>query len=56
MALFETLHGNGNTIILVTHEEDIAKHAHRIIKIRDGEIESDMINPAKVKKTAVPVE
>ncbi len=56
MALFETLHGNGNTIILVTHEEDIAKHAHRIIKIRDGEIESDMINPAKVKKSAVPVE
>ncbi len=56
MALFETLHENGNTIILVTHEEDIAKHAHRIIKIRDGEIESDMINPSKVKKTAVPVE
>jgi len=56
MALFETLHGNGNTIILVTHEEDIAKHAHRIIKIRDGEIESDMINPNKVKKTEIPVE
>jgi len=56
MALFETLHGNGNTIILVTHEEDIAKHAHRIIKIRDGEIESDMINPDKIKKTELPVE
>lgn len=56
MALFETLHGNGNTIILVTHEEDIAKHAHRIIKIRDGEIESDTLNPAKVKKTEIVVE
>mgnify|MGYP001361090509 CR=1 FL=1 len=56
MALFETLHENGNTIILVTHEEDIAKHAHRIIKIRDGEIESDTLNPAKVKKTEIVVE
>jgi putative ABC transport system ATP-binding protein len=50
MALFETLHANGNTIILVTHEEDIAMHAYRIIKIRDGEIESDTINTEKVKK------
>ncbi len=50
MALFETLHANGNTIILVTHEEDIAKHAYRIIKIRDGEIESDTVNPNKIKK------
>lgn len=56
MTLFETLHENGNTIILVTHEEDIAKHAHRIIKIRDGEIESDTLNPAKVKKTEIVVE
>jgi putative ABC transport system ATP-binding protein len=56
MTLFETLHGNGNTIILVTHEEDIARHAHRIIKIRDGEIESDIINPDKVKKAEVSVE
>lgn len=53
MALFETLHSKGNTIILVTHEEDIARHAYRIIKIRDGEIESDMVNPDKVKKTEV---
>jgi putative ABC transport system ATP-binding protein len=50
MALFETLHANGNTIILVTHEEDIAMHAYRIIKIRDGEIESDTINTEKIKK------
>ena len=53
MILFETLHAKGNTIILVTHEEDIAKHAHRIIKIRDGEIESDMPNANKIKKTEV---
>ena len=41
MALFENLHRQGNTIILVTHENDIAQHAHRIIHIRDGKIASD---------------
>jgi putative ABC transport system ATP-binding protein len=41
MALFETLHSQGNTIILVTHENDIAQHAHRIIHIRDGKVASD---------------
>jgi putative ABC transport system ATP-binding protein len=41
MALFENLHKQGNTIILVTHENDIAQHAHRIIYIRDGKIASD---------------
>ncbi|HEY5752787.1 MAG TPA: ABC transporter ATP-binding protein [Chthoniobacterales bacterium] len=41
MALFETLYQQGNTIILVTHEEDIAQHARRIIRLRDGLIESD---------------
>jgi putative ABC transport system ATP-binding protein len=41
MALLEELNKKGNTIIMVTHEEDIAKHAHRIVKIRDGMIESD---------------
>ncbi len=41
MALFDTIHKNGNTVILVTHEEDIANHAHRIIRLRDGVIESD---------------
>src|SRR5713226_8873053 len=41
MALFENLYRQGNTIILVTHEHDIAQHAHRIIFIRDGKIASD---------------
>ena len=41
MALFENLYRQGNTIILVTHENDIAQHAHRIIHIRDGRIASD---------------
>jgi putative ABC transport system ATP-binding protein len=41
MALFERLHGEGNTIILVTHEHDIARRAHRIIHVRDGKVESD---------------
>jgi putative ABC transport system ATP-binding protein len=41
MRLFEKLHSDGNTIILVTHEKDIADHAHRTIHIRDGKIESD---------------
>jgi putative ABC transport system ATP-binding protein len=41
MALFENLYQQGNTIILVTHENDIARHAHRMIHIRDGKIASD---------------
>jgi putative ABC transport system ATP-binding protein len=41
MALFEKLHQRGNTICLVTHEHDIALHAHRIISVRDGKIERD---------------
>ncbi len=41
MALFERLHAEGNTIIVVTHEHDVAEHAHRIIFIRDGKVESD---------------
>lgn len=44
MQLFADIHSKGNTIILVTHEEDIAQHAHRIIRLRDGEIESDERN------------
>src|SRR5260221_14244665 len=41
MALFEQLYAQGNTIIVVTHEEDIARHARRIVRLRDGLIESD---------------
>ncbi len=48
MQLLANLWKGGNTIILVTHEEDIARHAHRIIKIRDGLIESDLKNPEPV--------
>lgn len=41
MALFDAIHQQGNTVIVVTHEEDIAAHAHRVIRLRDGIIESD---------------
>src|SRR5450755_944473 len=41
MALFDSLHASGNTIVLVTHEPDIAEYAHRVVHIRDGDIFSD---------------
>jgi putative ABC transport system ATP-binding protein len=44
MQLFDEIHKKGNTIILVTHEPDIAAHAHRIVKLKDGFIESDAQN------------
>ena len=44
MEIFNTIHSGGNTIVLVTHEEDIANHAHRIIRLRDGVIENDNKN------------
>jgi len=44
MELLRLIHKNGNTIVLVTHEEDIALHARRIVRLRDGFIESDAIN------------
>lgn len=44
MRLFDEIHAAGNTVILVTHEEDIALHAHRIVRLRDGIIESDVKN------------
>ena len=45
MGVFEKIHQAGNTVIIVTHEEDIAKHTHRIIRLRDGRVESDALNP-----------
>ena len=47
MALFERLHAAGNTIVLVTHEADIAAHAHRVITIRDGQVEKDAARHAE---------
>ncbi len=44
MSLFNQIHAQGNTVILVTHEEDIAAYAHRVIRLRDGLIESDTVN------------
>ncbi len=44
MAMFGDIHQQGNTVILVTHEEDVALHAHRIIRLRDGKVETDIIN------------
>jgi putative ABC transport system ATP-binding protein len=51
MELFEDIYNKGNSIIVVTHEEDIARHARRIIRLRDGEVETDEINsnPAMAK-------
>tara|TARA_B100000767_G_scaffold104263_1_gene100043 strand:- start:1541 stop:2230 length:690 start_codon:yes stop_codon:yes gene_type:complete len=43
MKLFDEIHKNGNTLIVVTHEEEIARYAHRIIRLRDGMIESDQV-------------
>ncbi|MEI2419973.1 ATP-binding cassette domain-containing protein, partial [Arthrospira platensis SPKY2] len=42
MGLFNEIHAQGNTVILVTHEEDIAAYAHRIIRLRDGLVENDV--------------
>jgi putative ABC transport system ATP-binding protein len=44
MAIFDKIQAGGNTVILVTHEEDIAQHAHRIVRLRDGLIETDRVN------------
>ena len=48
MDIFEDIHRRGNTVILVTHEEDIANHAHRVIRLLDGNIESDKRNKPSV--------
>jgi putative ABC transport system ATP-binding protein len=44
MSLFQEIHDNGNTVVLVTPEEDIALHARRIVRLKDGNIESDILN------------
>lgn len=44
MEMFHSIHASGNTVVLVTHEEDIAEHAKRIVRLRDGVIESDLLN------------
>ncbi len=49
MRIFERIHNQGNTIILVTHEHDISLHAHRIIRMRDGVVETDHVNPTIVR-------
>jgi putative ABC transport system ATP-binding protein len=51
MGLFEEIHQQGNTIILVTHEADIAEHAHRIVRMRDGKVERDEVVPEGKRKT-----
>jgi putative ABC transport system ATP-binding protein len=47
MELFANIHAAGNTVVLVTHEEDIAAYAHRVVRLRDGLVESDTIRPSK---------
>jgi putative ABC transport system ATP-binding protein len=44
MDIFEEIYKNGNTIVIVTHEEDIANHSRRIVRLRDGVIETDQLN------------
>ena len=56
--LFEDLYAQGNTIILVTHEEDIAEHARRVVRLRDGLLESDapVANPRLATATGMTVD
>jgi len=49
MDIFGNIHSQGNTVVLVTHEEDIAGHAHRVVRLRDGVIESDKKNKTNVE-------
>jgi len=56
MGLFEQIHKAGNTVILVTHEQDIAMHAHRIVRLRDGLIESDLPNENVVRMENVVID
>lgn len=49
MELFAEIQAGGNTVVLVTHEEDIAAYAHRVVRLRDGLVESDTVRPGKVQ-------
>jgi len=55
MAAFEAIWRQGNTVILVTHEPDVAEHARRIVRMRDGRIESDALNPNPKTVQSLPV-
>jgi putative ABC transport system ATP-binding protein len=55
MEIFGHIHATGNTVVLVTHEEDIAHHAHRIIRLRDGLIETDMKGQARTSAHPQPL-
>ncbi|GAA4411280.1 ABC transporter ATP-binding protein [Nibrella viscosa] len=54
MDLFDQIHSKGNTVIMVTHEEDIAQYAHRVVRLRDGLIETDIRN-TNIRKAKLPV-
>jgi len=54
MALFERLHGTGNTIVLITHESEVAEYAHRVIHLRDGLIERDVRQSHRSAAMGVP--
>lgn len=54
MEIFDTIHRSGNTVILVTHEEEIARYAHRVIRLRDGLIEKDTLNPERSAQPVIP--
>jgi len=53
MELFHELHSKGNTIIMVTHEDDIAHYAHRVVRLRDGLIETDLVNENPTRGVAM---
>ncbi|HEY3934015.1 MAG TPA: ABC transporter ATP-binding protein [Gemmatimonadales bacterium] len=52
MRVFGTLHAQGQTVVLVTHEPDIAAHAHRVVVLRDGRVDSDRVNPPRAGAAA----